>query len=256
MAYGNIPRTCGFCGAPFMAPSASVAKGMGKYCGLTCARRGRGDKPPVQCKCEHCEGLFQAFASRIRLGKDRFCSPSCANDARRKERTPRPCDHCGTVVTLLPFRMRRKTFLCSKVCRANHQKNGEFLSCEYCGDEMYVRPWEAGKRFCSPECSSLGYRGSNHHLYVSGICGHDLRHGHEFTPKDKAFIFNRDNFTCQCCKAQWPNGCVGIQVDHIIPIFEGGTNDRSNGQTLCESCHKSKSASENSQRMTALLETT
>ena len=28
-----------------------------------------------------------------------------------------------------------------------------------------------------------------------------------------------------------------LELDHIIPVFDGGTNDRSNAQTLCRSCN-------------------
>jgi 5-methylcytosine-specific restriction protein A len=34
----------------------------------------------------------------------------------------------------------------------------------------------------------------------------------------------------------------GLDVDHIIPLASGGTNDRNNLQVLCHSCHSSKTA--------------
>lgn len=34
------------------------------------------------------------------------------------------------------------------------------------------------------------------------------------------------------------------EVDHIVPLAEGGTNDRSNLQGICKPCHKAKSVSE------------
>jgi 5-methylcytosine-specific restriction protein A len=35
------------------------------------------------------------------------------------------------------------------------------------------------------------------------------------------------------------------QVDHILPLRRGGTNDTSNLQSLCHSCHSRKTAAEN-----------
>ena len=34
------------------------------------------------------------------------------------------------------------------------------------------------------------------------------------------------------------------QVDHIIPVARGGTDDSDNLQAVCRSCHASKTASE------------
>lgn len=44
--------------------------------------------------------------------------------------------------------------------------------------------------------------------------------------------------TCRLC----PNPAT--EADHIIPKFEGGTNDRSNYEGLCHPCHRSKTAQE------------
>lgn len=53
-------------------------------------------------------------------------------------------------------------------------------------------------------------------------------------------ILARDNYTCQCC------GRVGgrLELDHIVNVAQGGTNDKSNLQILCQSCHKTKTQSE------------
>ena len=37
---------------------------------------------------------------------------------------------------------------------------------------------------------------------------------------------------------------LATEVDHIIPLSRGGTNDRSNLQPLCKSCHARKTALE------------
>lgn len=51
-------------------------------------------------------------------------------------------------------------------------------------------------------------------------------------------IFKRDNFTCQYCGRQTPN--VVLEVDHIIPRAEGGTDDPNNLITACFDCNRGK----------------
>lgn len=46
---------------------------------------------------------------------------------------------------------------------------------------------------------------------------------------------------CRHCMAKGRRSPT-TQVDHIIPLFKGGTNDRSNLQGLCDPCHSAKSA--------------
>ena len=38
------------------------------------------------------------------------------------------------------------------------------------------------------------------------------------------------------------------ELDHVVPLIDGGTHDLSNLQTLCVPCHRKKSARENSER--------
>lgn len=54
----------------------------------------------------------------------------------------------------------------------------------------------------------------------------------DFSEADKQVIFERDNYQCIVCGLGEVNG-VDIAADHIKPIDSGGTNDISNGQTLC-----------------------
>jgi 5-methylcytosine-specific restriction protein A len=56
-------------------------------------------------------------------------------------------------------------------------------------------------------------------------------------------IKQRDQYTCQMC------GCLRIskdlEIDHKVPISEGGSEDDSNLQSLCASpCHAKKTAAE------------
>ena len=66
-------------------------------------------------------------------------------------------------------------------------------------------------------------------------------------------VFKRDGFTCQYCGRQPPE--VVLQVDHIVPVADGGGNDEMNLLTSCRACNlgKGKKRLENPQRPDADL---
>ncbi|MBC7201924.1 MAG: HNH endonuclease [Pusillimonas sp.] len=56
-------------------------------------------------------------------------------------------------------------------------------------------------------------------------------------------ILKRDGYMCQCPE------CKGIkriahEVDHVLPISQGGTDDDSNLQAINRDCHKAKTQAE------------
>lgn len=53
-------------------------------------------------------------------------------------------------------------------------------------------------------------------------------------------ILERDNFTCQYCGQFAPQ--AKLEVDHKIPVSEGGTFDEDNLITACFACNHGKSA--------------
>ena len=55
-------------------------------------------------------------------------------------------------------------------------------------------------------------------------------------------ILARDEFTCLKCGQPYPE--YNLEVDHIIPLHQGGPDNASNLQTLCKACHAAKTASE------------
>ena len=57
-------------------------------------------------------------------------------------------------------------------------------------------------------------------------------------PRKKQKILERDNFTCINCGATGDFNC--LEVDHIIPVINGGNNEESNLQTLCYKCNMKK----------------
>ena len=51
-------------------------------------------------------------------------------------------------------------------------------------------------------------------------------------------VFTRDGFRCRYCGQRPPQ--VTLQIDHIKPVVEGGTNDPSNLITACQECNIGK----------------
>ncbi len=53
----------------------------------------------------------------------------------------------------------------------------------------------------------------------------------------------RDNWTCQHCRRV----TAQLELDHIVNVAQGGTDDESNLQSLCPPCHKDKTLKESRQ---------
>ena len=68
-------------------------------------------------------------------------------------------------------------------------------------------------------------------------------HSTGFPPATRRVIL-RSHPTCRCtgCPRCSPTGCrrPSTEADHIVEKSRGGTDDVSNGQGLCSSCHQHK----------------
>ena len=54
-------------------------------------------------------------------------------------------------------------------------------------------------------------------------------------------VFKRDNFTCQYCGRKTPE--VILELEHIIPLSKGGTDEFDNLTTSCFECNRGKGVS-------------
>jgi len=52
-------------------------------------------------------------------------------------------------------------------------------------------------------------------------------------------VLERDNFTCQYCGQHAPN--VKLEVDHVIPVEDGGKDEKDNLKTSCYACNRGRS---------------
>ena len=65
------------------------------------------------------------------------------------------------------------------------------------------------------------------------------------SPFEAKRVAARQGWKCGACKQTLD---ATYEIDHVTPLFRGGTNDSSNLQALCRSCHISKSAGEAARR--------
>lgn len=52
------------------------------------------------------------------------------------------------------------------------------------------------------------------------------------------YVLQRDNYQCRSCGKQ--NTETELNIDHIISLAQGGSNDMSNLQVLCSRCNQKK----------------
>ena len=62
----------------------------------------------------------------------------------------------------------------------------------------------------------------------------------KLSKKTRFDVFKRDGFTCQYCGQKPP--AVVLEVDHVVPVCEGGGDDEANLLTACFDCNRGKGA--------------
>jgi len=97
---------------------------------------------------------------------------------------------------------------------------------------FFVRCLAEGKD-TSEICYSLGIKEKQVYIMRDLLL---LNNG--VSKKDRDLVFKRDNFTCKYCSKSSPE--VELEIDHIIPVVKGGSNDLGNLQTLCKDCNERK----------------
>jgi len=62
------------------------------------------------------------------------------------------------------------------------------------------------------------------------------------SPKLRALVLSRDGSRCLMCGAKAGDLGVTLEVDHVVPVADGGTDDLDNLATLCQPCNRGKSS--------------
>lgn len=59
------------------------------------------------------------------------------------------------------------------------------------------------------------------------------------SPSLRYSVMKRDDFTCQLCGKKGLDN-TRLEIDHILPVAEGGTNNPDNLRTLCFECNRGR----------------
>lgn len=221
-----ILRTCEHCGTSFKKKGSKDA---GRFCGRPCAfawvaERARARvvapklKVPLHGACAGCNGTFVK-----RAANQRWCSNACQSSAVKnaRKRPPRPatCQECGVVFQATN---RGPARICSDACRQRAR----------------VRWARSGRQ-------APAYR---RHKRIEKARRRARMRQATCEPVDPLYIFKRDGWRCQLCGVKTPARLRGQMVDaapemdHIVPLAQGGAHTHENAQCLCRKCNGRKGA--------------
>lgn len=175
----------------------------------------RDNKPrykKTKVKCDYCNNLIEKTPSAIEDGNHNFCSRDCfydwksekfagKNNPSWKERIEKECEYCNNTYKVVPSLAERSRF-CSRECYCKWQSknlNGKDSYHWKGGDEEYVN-----KRAEAPGSWQMNRRQA----------------------------LKRDKNSCEFCGSN-----ENVDVHHILPVRNGGSNYVGNLISICRSCH-------------------
>ena len=197
----HMLRTCVNCGKEFN----NTGNTRGRFCCKSCYNDYRRTKPPeykqaqyVDLVCPVCGKEFKKRVAELAHGRTHYCSRTCAGNG------------AGGTVTQ----------------RSKPQPSVN-KTCLQCGSEFKVKPSRINEtKFCSDACCRA-YRSV--HMVGEGNPNH--RHGKNQTSARRiAFTYYPQK--CVICGFD-----VVVNVHHITPKNEGGTNKPANLAVLCPNHH-------------------
>lgn len=155
------------------------------------------------------------------------------------------CKHCDK-----EFHSHDKNAkFCSRECSNLHKTTSIKINCEFCGKEMLYEQnlLKRNKHyFCSRECclhyktNNNYFKGENNPRYNHNLTNEEReqKRNYEEYIKWRKLVYERDNYTCQCCRGTKSNSFNA----HHLNSYDWCKKERTsvdNGVTLCNECHKS-----------------
>jgi 5-methylcytosine-specific restriction endonuclease McrA len=242
------PPVCPTCDGP-LTPNR-------KFCSRQCQWASMRTRPSLTCA-----GCGNTFVRRRRSSRDAqlYCSRPCSDAVRRKHATrgdrrrahkaaararrrtrngldqPRVCIGCS--LSFVP--KQPKQHYCRQTCRKRPLAP---RPCRMCGNSFTPVYGERLRTYCSRRCGAKAQR--------LGRPKSDKRRaqraGVAYEPVSRLTVFSRDGWRCQCCGVKTPKRLRGMlserapELDHRIPLAQGGPHNYANCQTACRRCNALK----------------
>ncbi len=212
------------------------------------------DAPPMAPVCSVCSGPMPAKARGLTCGRP--CAKSLSDStrsSRAQARNARTCKVCG-----ISFQPKRKApgVYCSRSCHSKGQRKPPAPSapkpepapkvkpskpprpCAECGTVFAPVLGDYRRAFCNQDCAKRNRR----------RIGKRRTRQAAVERVDPIAVFIRDGWRCQLCGCATPRRLRGStnprapELDHILPLSQGGEHSYRNTHCACRSCNGLKAS--------------
>lgn len=141
----------------------------------------------------------------------------------------RICDWCGSLFVAVQYAQKRCSYRCGYMKRNEGRWNPaprKASNCLRCGADLSHK--KAHAIYCSKTCKSMDHNFKHRaRTRVAGVAR-------------RRQIIERDDATCYLCgTALQPSQ---VEIDHLIPVAQGGDSDPVNLAVSCRWCNRSRGA--------------
>ena len=106
---------------------------------------------------------------------------------------------------------------------------------------LLVSRWDAKTAYRMLNHSQHLFEPESKDVSIMPLGGHPTKRK-RFSPLVSKQVAARQWFRCALCNRLFDDSLWDL--DHIVPLFRGGTNDLSNIRALCRACHMNVSATQ------------
>lgn len=205
--------------------------------------RRQGRRRCITGTCKRCGGEFVTtpiHPSTTRTGE--FCSRECKWGWQQDHAKPDEtgiCPQCSRRWSRRPRGDGTSQRFCSWDCLQEWRHRKRVGECERCGGS-FVQTTYPDQRYCSHECYAEANRGSSHWNFSNfSLDAYREARSKAAGPwsRNRRRALERDGRHCRLC-AGGHDGAT-LDVHHVVPVLEGGTNELPNLLTVCRACHRS-----------------
>lgn len=274
MAEMDSIRACRHCGAHFEEVTARRGRRQ-IYCGKSCNRAAQNAKHPEWASRRNrhrpdrvrrpsefvCAGCGHSVSRVVRGAKDagRYCSRGCY-EAKRSALAAEKAAlvRIGQAWAWRPSALVvQETDALRRIARYVERPVRTRRQCNGCGCEVVSRRTNGRPQSVCAECQRQRVR-----LAAAAAkrtpSGRAAKHRHRAIRRmrmgvaaeaiDPFAVFTRDKWTCQLCGVKTPRKLRGTyepnapELDHVIPLAQGGSHAWANVQCACRKCNGAKGA--------------